>query len=102
MKKIRVVSLLLLISMLTCGGTTADEVQTSKIEYCGSCHGAVGISIYDLWPNIAGQKKPYLANQLQRFRNGERFDPWMSPIAGILSDGEIEELADFYSKLVVK
>ena len=77
----------------------ADRGIPDKVAFCTSCHGAIGISNYDLWPNIAGQKRGYLARQLQAFRDGSRHDPWMTPMAVPLSDAEIEELAEFYSKL---
>lgn len=96
-------SLLLLgvVTAFLCNTTLvhADSGMPDKVAFCTSCHGAIGISNYDLWPNIAGQKRAYLARQLQAFRDGSRHDPWMTPMAVPLSDAEIEELAEFYSKL---
>ena len=77
----------------------ADEAVPDKVHYCVACHGALGVSEYGIWPNIAGQKQLYLANQLKDFRDGKRNNPWMSPIAWPLSDKEIEELAEFFSRL---
>lgn len=75
------------------------EVSSSnpKASTCTACHGQYGIIEHDLWPNLRGQKKLYLAEQLKRFRSGERVDPLMSPMAKNLSDQDIEELAEFYS-----
>lgn len=66
---------------------------------CLACHGAVGISDYDVWPDLAGQHEPYLAKQLRDFRDGRRYDPWMSPMALNLSDRDIEDLAEYFSSL---
>ena len=77
----------------------SQDILPTKYERCGSCHGALGISHYTYFPNIAGQKKTYLVNQLRAFRDGSRTDPWMSPMANDLSDDEIDALAAFYSEL---
>lgn len=78
---------------------SADLIIPEKAGICASCHGALGVSNYDLWPNIAGQKQGYLLRQLNAFRDGSREDPWMTPMATPLSDDEIKELADFFSAL---
>ncbi len=67
---------------------------------CIACHGEAGVSSNDLWPNIAGQKKKYLIEQLNAFKSGARVNPLMSPIAQTLSDSDIKELSEYYSSLV--
>lgn len=66
---------------------------------CVGCHGPAGISANDLWPNIAGQKRDYIAKQLRAFHSGERTDPMMSAIAQTLTDADIVELAKYFSAL---
>ena len=78
---------------------SADVVIPEKAAICASCHGALGNSTYPHWPNIAGQKRAYLISQLEDFRDGSRYDPWMTPMAEPLSDEEIQKLADFFSQL---
>lgn len=70
-----------------------------KSTLCASCHGENGISPNDLWPNLAGQKAGYLVKQMKAFRDGDRKDPMMSPMAANLSDEDIDNLAAFYSSL---
>ena len=77
----------------------AEPAFPTKNERCVSCHGALGVSNYTYFPNIAGQKRTYLSNQLKAFRDGTRSDPWMTPMARDLSDKEIDALAEFYSNL---
>jgi cytochrome c553 len=72
-----------------------------KSEPCAACHGAVGISPNTSWPNLAGQQKAYLVKQLKEFRNGKRSDPWMSPMAKLLSDEDINDLAAFFNSLPI-
>ncbi len=70
-----------------------------KALRCVACHGPEGVSEHEQWPNLAGQRPGYLRRQLQAFRAGTRSDPWMSPMAGDLSDGDIDDLAAYYSGL---
>jgi cytochrome c553 len=71
----------------------------AKSTTCAACHGAQGISATDIWPNLAGQKPGYLVKQMKAFRDGDRKDPSMSPMASQLSDEDIDNLAAFYSSL---
>ena len=66
---------------------------------CLACHGAEGISDHYKWPNIAGQSEGYLVKQMRDFRDGARYDPWMSPMARPLSDEDIDDLAAYYAAL---
>jgi cytochrome c553 len=66
---------------------------------CAACHGVNGIGIIPLYPNLAGQKSEYLVAQLRAFRDGNRTNPIMSPMATHLSDVDIENLAAFYAAL---
>ncbi len=77
--------------------SSADVKQKAMV--CAACHGSEGISDAPLWPNLAGQKKEYLAKQLKDFKAGTRKDPTMSPQAAALSDADIEELAKYFSGL---
>ena len=69
---------------------------------CVACHGMGGIGITDQYPNLAGQKAPYLESQLKAFRDGTRNNPIMSPMAKQLSDNDIANLAAYYSQLEPK
>jgi cytochrome c553 len=71
----------------------------SKAATCGACHGMNGISPNDLWPNLAGQKEGYLVAQMKGFRDGQRANPMMAPMAAALSDTDIADLAAYYSSL---
>lgn len=71
----------------------------SKAAACGACHGMAGISTNDIWPNLAGQKAGYLIAQMKAFRDGQRKNPMMSPMAAPLSDTDIDNLAAYYSSL---
>ncbi len=71
----------------------------SKSATCAACHGPNGISPNDMWPNLAGQKAGYLVAQMKAFRDGQRANPMMAPMAAPLSDDDIANLAAYYASL---
>ncbi|MFD1009448.1 c-type cytochrome [Oceanisphaera ostreae] len=75
------------------------DAGKAKSAVCAACHGAEGISAMDIYPNLAGQKEAYLASQLQHFRDGQRDNPIMAPMAKPLSDADIADLAAYYASL---
>lgn len=90
--------LLLGTSQLTYGA----DVEAGKAvanTTCLACHGANGIGIIPLYPNLAGQKAEYLEAQLLAYRSGERKNPIMAPMAVNLSDADIKAVSAYYSTL---
>ncbi|MGI9343979.1 MAG: c-type cytochrome [Gammaproteobacteria bacterium] len=79
----------------------ADMVAAGREKSmpCLACHGAEGISDHEIWPDLAGQHAEYLAKQLRDFRDGRRYDPWMSPMAIGLDDRDIDDLSVYFSQL---
>ena len=79
----------------------AGDVAAGKAKSatCVACHGPDGNSVNPMWPNLAGQQEMYLAKQLRDFRDGNRKDPVMAPMAAALSDDDIANLAAYYASL---
>jgi len=75
----------------------SKEAGQAKSVTCMACHGADGNSPNPEWPNLAGQHASYIEQQLRLFRGGERQNALMSPMAMILSDEDIADLAAFFS-----
>lgn len=71
----------------------------AKSTTCTACHGANGISMIPMYPNLAGQKEQYLVLQMKAFRDGERKNMVMAPMAAGLSDEDINNLAAYYAGL---
>ena len=71
----------------------------AKSAMCASCHGADGIGLTPLYPNLAGQKEAYLVKQMTAFRDGTRKDPLMAPMAMGLTDEDIANLAAYYAEM---
>ncbi|MBL4680306.1 MAG: cytochrome c [Pseudomonadales bacterium] len=89
------------ILVLACTETALADAAAGKAKsaICMACHGMNGVSNNDIWPNLAGQKKGYLVNQIKAFRDGGRVDLMMAPMVKSLSDQDIDDLAEYYSKL---
>ena len=90
--------------MLTTGLASAADPAAGKEKaaVCAACHGTDGISLNDLWPNLAGQKEGYLKKQITAFRAGTRQDPNMQPMVANLTDADIDNLAAYFSSLPAK
>lgn len=80
--------------------TFAGAVEgKAKSASCVACHGADGVSLNPLWPNLAKQKKEYLKKQMLDFKEGRRKDPLMSPMSMALTPQDMEDLAEYFSSL---
>ena len=75
----------------------SKEAGQAKSATCMACHGPDGNSPNPEWPNLAGQHASYIEQQLRLFRAGERQNVLMSPMAMILSDEDIADLAAYFS-----
>lgn len=65
-------------------------------ELCVACHGADGVAVIPEAPNLAGESAIYIEAQVKAFRNGQRADPLMSPVAMAMTPEELAEAAAFY------
>jgi cytochrome c553 len=68
---------------------------------CSKCHGATGLSVSPIFPNLAGQQASYIDGALKLFRQRGRGDPharaFMWGIARGLSDDQIAALAQYFA-----
>jgi len=100
MRKILLLTTAALLSVNAAAVFAGDAAAgKSKSATCAACHGQNGISPNDIWPNLAGQKEGYLVAQMKAFRDGQRANPMMAPMAAPLSDADIDDLAAFYASL---
>ena len=75
-------------------GTDAQRKQAAP---CEACHGAEGRSTAPETPSLAGQPKQFVTTQLVMFREGNRKNAVMSPMAAPLSNAEINELGSYFA-----
>ena len=94
-------SISIIASSLVASSASAADIEAGKAKAisCNACHGPKGVSMIPMYPNLAGQKEQYLILQLKAFRDGERKNMQMSPMAAGLSDTDIANLAAYYASL---
>lgn len=74
----------------------------AKSVICAACHGADGIATIPSYPNLKGQNAQYLISALKAYQTKARTGAMaqvMQPMAGILNDQDIANLAAYYSQL---
>ena len=82
---------------IAAGGSEGIALEAAAT--CVACHGQNGIGLSPTWPTLAGQHKDYLVHSLKKYRDGQRGDPVMMPMAAGLSDQDIKLLARYYADL---
>jgi len=87
----------LLSAALPAAGTAA-EVR-DLVKECAYCHGDAGIAKSADVPNLAGQHRVYLLNQLKAFRSGKRPHKDMRYMSRQMTDAEMRAIADYYGSL---
>lgn len=87
--------------LLLSGAAFAADIDAGKAKaaVCAACHGANGISVIPDYPNLAGQKVKYLQSAIKAYRDGERKNPIMSPMAAGLSDTDVANIAAYFASL---
>ncbi|MGZ5090451.1 MAG: c-type cytochrome [Burkholderiales bacterium] len=90
------------VGVLLCSSpvSSAADAQAgrNKAQVCVACHGPGGNSVVPTMPSLAGQPKQFITTQLVMFREGNRKDPQMSPIAANLSNADMNDLAEYFSR----
>lgn len=73
-----------------------------KSAVCTACHGADGVAMVPIYPNLKGQHAAYLESSLKAYREGQRGggnSAIMTPMAKNLTDQDIADLAAYYASL---
>jgi cytochrome c553 len=79
---------------------SAADIEAGKAKaaaVCAACHGALGVSVSDGIPNLAGQKARYIETQLKALKDGSRKNAIMNAIAAQLSADDIANVAAHFS-----
>jgi len=68
-----------------------------KAQACAACHGPAGNSANPAVPSLAGQPAQFITTQLVMFREGQRKDAQMSPMAAGLSNADLNNMAAYFA-----
>ena len=104
---LKIIFFLLLIfgipNYLYAGDLLLGKEIASKV--CSTCHGMDGQATSggnsSLTPNITAQEKEYLLAKLKDYKSAKINHPQMSLIAQMLSDEDIENVSEWYSKIKI-
>jgi len=100
MKLFAYTSAAILLSMST--GSFAASAFAGKAKaaaVCSQCHGITSPSAEAPFPPLAGRDELYLEKTLKQYRNKTRRSEVMNNIAAGLSDRDINNIAEYYSRL---
>jgi cytochrome c553 len=76
----------------------AADSTPQEAAVCVACHGTHGEGAASGVPRLAGQNADYMSHALTMFKDGTRASTIMQPIAQTLSDAQMRQLADYFSK----
>ena len=90
---------IILIIMFASSPVWSGDISKGKTKsaLCEGCHGANGISVSSIIPNLAGQKEEYISLSLKAFKTGSRINGIMSSIATQISDDDINDISAYYA-----
>jgi cytochrome c553 len=90
----------LLAGFLAAGSADAGNAAqgAQKAAVCAACHGMTGTSANPQWPNLAAQHESYIAEELAHFKQGQRVDPQMTPMAVGLSETDMNDLGAHFAQ----
>jgi cytochrome c553 len=80
------------------GSFAFGEEAPRKAQACAVCHGLSGNSTDPAMPSLSGHPAQFIATSLYMFREGIRKDAQMSPMASTLSNADMNELAEYFSR----
>ena len=86
--------------LISCAEAAAGadiEAGRQKAQVCFACHGPEGNSANPVMPTLAGQPAQFISIELFQFREGNRKDPQMTPMAANLSNADMNDLAAYFS-----
>jgi cytochrome c553 len=85
---------------MSCAEATAAadvEAGRQKAQVCFACHGPAGNSTNPVMPSLAGQPAQFITIALFQFREGNRKDAQMTPMAANLSNADMSDLATYFA-----
>jgi cytochrome c553 len=80
------------------GTTTVGTPPPKVAQLCVACHGKDGVGIMGDYPTLTGQHADYLARALHEYKQGDRKNAVMPTFMTGVTDAEVEEIAEYYSK----
>jgi cytochrome c553 len=76
-----------------------EQGKAKVAQICNACHGIDGNGVpgQTVWPKLAGQHPNYVYKQLNNFKNNERYNVQMTPMAMPLTDEDMRNVAAYFA-----
>ncbi len=71
----------------------------AEAAVCVACHGANGIGVAPMYPDLAGQHPDYIVQALEEYKDGERKNPVMVAMVVPLTERKMWIVAHYYASL---
>ena len=85
-------------AVLKPGSSVVGTPPPKVAQLCVACHGKDGVGVMGDYPTLAGQHADYLARALEEYKKGDRKNAVMPSFMTGVSDAEVQEIADYYSR----
>jgi cytochrome c553 len=87
---------LTLIAPATQAGDAAAGEKAFNAKGCVGCHGKSGKApIAPNYPVLGGKPADFISAELTKFRSGERQEPTMNAMAGMLNETDIDNISAY-------
>lgn len=98
-RQVAAVPLAAAIFLLSFPQARAADIEAGKViaQACQECHGPGGNSVTPGVPSISGHAAQAIGMQLYNFREGNRTNPLMSPVAEKLTNPEMNNVAAYFA-----
>lgn len=93
--------LTLMLGVIFTSSVQAASIYAGKSKaaaVCSQCHGVRSTSADAPFPPLAGRDEAYLTKSLKEYRNKTRVSDVMNNIAGSLTDRDINNIVNYYSR----
>ena len=78
---------------------TSAPKPPAAAAVCVACHGADGIGVAPMYPDLAGQHPDYIVQALKEYQDGERTNPIMVGMGRTVTEQNMWVIAEYYASL---
>ncbi|MGL4614014.1 MAG: c-type cytochrome [Shewanella sp.] len=75
-----------------------DNKYQHLLNMCVACHGYDGTSQFSSIPHLKWQNSEYIVTQLKAFQSGQRNDSTMSKVTKLLSEQDMQKMANYFNQ----
>jgi cytochrome c553 len=89
---------MMLLAVPTVQSASIFAGKSEAAAVCSQCHGIRATSADAPFPSLAGRDEEYIKTALKAYRDKTRISDIMNNIAGSLTDKDINNIANYYTR----